>query len=281
MRIRDRVMSHNARAMFASLPLETSSDTNIEFLAGNRDISCTNCSSRFSFFFSSCPSSPFLPPLCPFSGAPSRDTPLDSAGLKWIIIVIKRIKVISSCISHSPVSWRVEGTRISWRLSHPHFLFLILSSSPFRLSRLLFSPLYIDGIFTFLVILSAFNFHIILPIKLFTSKSEVMRNISFMSRASVLPFTRQGALYNAHFVRDDKTRRIFCFTKRIIGNWFPKGDLFLNRSSMPLYCWSVPMNYSALVSLVNAYTYIHIYTYTYTHTPLYIYIYIEWHSGSI
>lgn len=87
-----------------SLPLETLSDTNIEFLAGNRD----QAERAFlSWFFVSPPLSSFRP----FSGAPSRDTPLDSASFKRIITVIKRIKVILSCAPRSPVSRKVEGIR--------------------------------------------------------------------------------------------------------------------------------------------------------------------------
>lgn len=50
--------------------------------------------------------------------------------------------------------------------------------------------------------------------------------------------TRQGALYNAHFVRDGN--EIFHFARsennRKSVSVPSKGDLFLNESSMPLYC---------------------------------------------
>lgn len=127
----------------------------------------------------------FLPPLLfllrSFSGAPSRDTPLDSASLKRIITVIKRIKVIPSCTSRSPVSRKVKGMRIAWRSSHPHFrLPFYLPQSFAYLAFLSPSFLYLRQLLHFqrLVILSAFNFRIIFFVKLFTVKSEVMRNIS-------------------------------------------------------------------------------------------------------
>lgn len=140
MRIRDRVMSHNARAMFASLPLETSSDTNIEFLAGNRD-SRTNLS--LSFFFLVPPPLLFL--LRPFSGAPSRDTPLDSASLKRIITVIKRIKVIP--VLHFAISRiaKSQGDENGPALVSSAFPpSLIRPSSPtFRVSRVFLAPSFL------------------------------------------------------------------------------------------------------------------------------------------
>lgn len=143
MRIRDGVMSHYARGRCLHLapwrPRRARISNFSQVIAISPD--------RYqflSFLVLPLPSPSFFASLSgPLSDAPCRDQPLDSASLKRIITVIKRIKVVSSCASRSPVSRKPRGMRIAWALvssSHfflSHFLLLALS----RVSRLFPSPL--------------------------------------------------------------------------------------------------------------------------------------------